>query len=92
MVIGLLVSRHRAKERDLSDLRYSLELFYLNEDESIYAMKDVRGRCKTLAPSARESFETCRWTLLAFLRINSDLLPYMVMEAGMDGIQLISRC
>jgi hypothetical protein len=80
----LLVSRHRVKERDLSGLGYSLGLFYPNEEESIYAMK----ACKTLAPSARDSFETCWWTFL----INSGLLPYMVMEAGMDGIQLISRC
>jgi len=42
MVIGLLVSRHREKERDLndlSDLSDSLGLFCPNEEESVYAME-----------------------------------------------------
>jgi hypothetical protein len=43
MVIGLLVSRHRAKERDLSDLRYSLELFYPNE-EGVYLCYEALKR------------------------------------------------
>jgi hypothetical protein len=43
MVIGLLGSQHRAKERDLGDLRHSLWLFYLNEEESSMLLRVEEG-------------------------------------------------
>lgn len=60
MVIGLLVSQHRAKERDLGDLRHSLWLFYLNEEESSMLWRVEEGvGVRPLVPSASDSFETC---------------------------------